>query len=92
MSYEVRLRGSTKKDLRQLPPGQADLILARIEDLGHNPKPAASKDLRGDLRGLRRLRVSDYRVAYVIREDAEVVEVWAVGHRRDFYKRLDRLW
>jgi len=92
MSYEVRLRGSTVKDLRQLAPPQADLILVRILDLANDPKPRASTDLSGALHGLRRLRVGDYRVAYMIDESAKSIEVWKVSHRRDFYKRLDRQW
>jgi mRNA interferase RelE/StbE len=92
MTYEVRLRGSTVKDLRRLPPPQANSILTRVENLGRDPRPAASQELRGELRGLRRLRVGDYRVAYAVRDDAEVVEVWLIGHRRDLYERLRRQW
>ena len=92
MTYEVQLRGSTARDLRQLPPQQADLILTRVEDLGREPRPAASKELHGDLRGLRSLRVGDYRVAYTVRDNSHVVEVWQVGHRRAFYERLRRQW
>ena len=92
MSYTLRLRGSTERDLRQLPLHQAGLILKRVASLVVAPKPAGSKELAGSLRGLRRLRVGDYRVAYVVDEDSKVVEVWQIGHRRDFYRRLNRQW
>jgi mRNA-degrading endonuclease RelE of RelBE toxin-antitoxin system len=40
------------------------------------------------LRGVLRLRVGSYRVSYTIDETARVVDVWRVGHRSTFHKRL----
>ena len=39
------------------------------------------------MRGLRRLRVDDYRVIYEVREGVLVVLVVRVAHRRDVYRR-----
>ena len=45
--------------------------------------PLAGSALKGDLRGLRRVRVGNYRVVYEVLNDALVVLVVRVGHRRD---------
>lgn len=43
--------------------------------------------MKGDLRGLRRMRIGDYRVVYEVLDDALVVLVVRVGHRREAYRR-----
>ena len=39
-------------------------------------------------RGLLRVRVGDYRIVYVVRDDELVVLVVTVGHRREVYRGL----
>ena len=60
-------------------------IVAAIDRLAETPHLGAA--LKGDLRGLRRLRVGDYRILYEIRNDELVVLVIRVAHRRDAYRR-----
>ena len=36
-------------------------------------------------------RVGDYRIAYSVFEEEERLRIEAIGHRRDFYERLERL-
>lgn len=47
----------------------------------------AGSPLKGGLKGIRRLRVGDYRVLYEVQETALVVLVVRVAHRRDAYRR-----
>ena len=42
--------------------------------------------LTGDLRGLYKLRVGDYRVLYEILHDQETIIVHIIGHRSDVYR------
>lgn len=53
--------------------------------LARDPRPPASRVLKG--RDALRLRVGHYRVIHTIRDDALVVDVVTVGHRRDLYDR-----
>lgn len=39
-------------------------------------------------RGLLRVRVGDYRIVYVVRDDELVVLVVTVGHRREVYRGI----
>lgn len=43
------------------------------------------KTLRHSLKGLRRLRVDDYRVIYKIDENKDLVIVVKIAHRREVY-------
>jgi mRNA interferase RelE/StbE len=42
--------------------------------------------LKGDLAGLFRFRVGDYRVIYAIDDQRQVVEVSKIAHRREAYR------
>ena len=44
------------------------------------------KPLRYSLKGVRRLRVGDYRVIYTIEPD-EVILIVKIGHRREVYEK-----
>ena len=44
-----------------------------------------SQPLSGDLAGVYKFRIGDYRVIYMIEDES--ISIQAVGHRRDIYKR-----
>lgn len=60
-------------------------LVAAIDRLAETPYLGAA--LKGDLRGLRRMRVGDYRVMYEVRDVELIVLVVRVAHRRDAYRR-----
>ena len=73
MSFSIRIKESAAKELRRtVRPGRTR-IAAAIDRLAGTPHLGAP--LKGDLRGLRRLRVGNYRVVYEIRDDELVVLV-----------------
>ena len=51
-------------------------------------QPLAGSALKGGLRGLRRLRVGDYRIVYELLDDELVVLVIRVAHRRGAYRPI----
>ena len=53
--------------------------------LAANPRPRGSELLAGDPRRLR-VRVGDYRVVYSIDDEALLVDIVKVGHRREVYR------
>lgn len=57
-------------------------IVTAIDRLAETPHLGAA--LKGDLRGLRRLQVGDYRIVYEVRDEELVVLVVRVSHRRGF--------
>ena len=90
MSYLVTFDEAVDKDLEDMPPDVRVRLFARADILTNNPRPGASRELTGKLRGYRRLRLGDYRVVYSIDEAVKEVTVWAIGHRRDVYEQFMR--
>lgn len=60
-------------------------IVAAIDQLVETPR--AGTILKGDLRGLRRLRVGDYRVLYEVQDDELIVLIVRVARRRQAYRQ-----
>ena len=85
MSFSIRIRESAAKELRRVSKPDRARIVAAIDRLVETPHLGAA--LKGGLRGLRRLRVGDYRVVYEVRNDELIVLVVRVAHRRDAYRR-----
>lgn len=83
-SYRVELKKSVLKDLAAIPAKELRKILAAIRSLADNPRPSQAKKLSG--REQYRLRQGDYRILYAIQDDALIVFVVAVGHRREIYR------
>ncbi len=85
MSFSIRIKESAAKELRRVARPERTRIVSAIDRLAETPHLGAA--LKGDLRGLRRIRVGDYRVVYEVRDDELVVLVVRVAHRRDAYRR-----
>ena len=90
MRYDVHLARQAEKDLAALRGRARERIASAIERLTEDPKPLSSRALKGDLRGLRRLRIGPYRASYTVDTEARVVTVWRIGHRSGFYDRVRR--
>ena len=86
MSYSVRIKRSAAKELARVPRQARLLVIRSIDGLGE--QPLAGSPLKGGLRGLRRIRVGDYRVVYELLADELVVLVVRIAHRRDAYRRV----
>ena len=84
MVYSTRIKRSAAKELRGIARADRARIAAAIDRLARNPHVGSA--LKGQLRGLRRIRVGDYRVIYEIRADELIVLVLGVAHRRDAYR------
>ncbi len=85
MNYSVRIKESAVQKLARVQYGERVRIVRAIDGLAENP--LAGLVLKGDLRGIRRLRVGDYRVVYEVLDGELVVLVVRVAHRRDVYRR-----
>lgn len=59
----------------------------RLAWLGQNTEAIPAQALRGELSGLFKFRVGDYRIVYEPLPDERILVVHAIGHRRDVYRR-----
>ncbi len=84
-SLRIEFAKSATKDLRGIDRQWIPRILTAIEGLGEEPRPVGCKKLAGAEHSYR-IRVGDYRVVYEIQDDALLVFVIRVRHRRDVYR------
>lgn len=84
MAYNIAYKKSVTRDSSRIDKAQARRILNRLEkDLSE--KADSFPPLKGHFTGLRKYRIGDYRVIFVIIGDD--VLVLRIGHRRDIYKQ-----
>ena len=84
MDYRIDYKKSVAKDLKRIDKVDAKRIMDKIDDdLIHNPDrfPALS----GSFAGMRKYRIGDYRVIFVIIEDC--VLVLKIQARKDVYRK-----
>lgn len=84
MSYSVRLHRAVIKYLATLPKGLYERIKRVIAELAQEPRPTGCLKMSGAQRW--RIRVGDYRIIYEIDDEARVVSIERVAHRRDVYR------
>lgn len=83
--YELRVRPSVAKDLRDIPKADVRRILTCIEALRDDPRAPGCEKLSGA--ELYRVRQGVYRIVYEIHDEWVMVEVIRVGHRGQVYRR-----
>lgn len=85
MAYEVRTKPAARRQIRNLPKQAQAVIVAAIEALADDPRPHGVRKLVG-AEDLYRVRAGNYRVIYQVSDDALLVLVVRVGHRKDAYR------
>jgi mRNA interferase RelE/StbE len=83
--YSVLIERTAEKDLRRLSTEVHDRVIAAIQPLATNPRPANCRKLSGSKNDWR-IRVGDYRVIYEIADEIRVVRINHVRHRREVYR------
>jgi mRNA interferase RelE/StbE len=83
--YRLEVKKKAIKELAKVRPDMGLKLLASIDSLASNPKPRQSHKLSGSTDSYR-LRVGDYRVLYQIDNNAKIITVYQVGHRREVYR------
>lgn len=86
--YTVDVRPRVRKAFRQLDPQVRKDVLAKMRALAIEPRPPGVEPLRGYSPWLR-VRAGDYRIIYAVDDEARIVTVATVGHRREVYRHLD---
>jgi len=84
--YKVYLLPAAQKDLDNYGGKIFRQIEARILDLEKDPRPPGSIKLTAE-EGYR-IRSGEYRIVYRIDDDAKIVYVYRIKHRKNVYKRL----
>jgi addiction module toxin, relE/stbE family len=90
MSYKFIPTIEFKEDLKKLDGSAVKLILKYIKRVENSENPKAyGKELSGNMVGLYRFRVNDYRIVAKFVKDTFIVQGLGVGHRKNIYKILE---
>jgi mRNA interferase RelE/StbE len=81
--YRIEVRPAAARALRNFDHDVQPRIRAAIALLAEDPRPPASRRLRG--RPGYRVRVGDYRIIYTVANDVLLIVVVSLGHRPDVY-------
>ena len=81
--FEILLSKNAQKQLDKLTDKVAEPIIEKILSLEENPRPQGYKKLKN--RSGYRIRSGDYRIIYEIFDKELVIDIIALGHRKDIY-------
>ncbi len=88
MAWRIDFTKAADKALRKLDRLTAGRVLGELEEIANLDDPRSrGKALTGNLAGLWRYRVGDYRVVCDIEDGVLVILVVDVAHRREVYRR-----
>ncbi|OFX33045.1 MAG: hypothetical protein A2Z07_00565 [Armatimonadetes bacterium RBG_16_67_12] len=92
MPYDLRVDRQVIKDVGHLDPKIFRQVVTRILELGQNPRPHDSEELKAyrdpKVPGRKGFRADqgEYRVLYTVDEARKVVIVFRVAHRHEVYR------
>jgi mRNA interferase RelE/StbE len=85
--YRIHILEAATRELTRLEKPVGRRIVERINWLAANLDNIGLEALTGDLSGLYKLRVGDYRILYEILHDEQAIVVHQIGHRREIYRK-----
>ena len=85
--YRIRILDAATRDLARLDKPVGRRIVERIRWLAENLDDIRPEALAGNLAGLYKFRVGDYRVVYEILDAEQVIMIHAIDHRSRIYRR-----
>jgi mRNA interferase RelE/StbE len=84
--WRVEVMAPARREFDRLPMSVAAAVLETMDAIAENPK-RLGKPLTLEHEGRYSARRGPYRIIYELDEDAHMVRVLAIGHRRDVYRR-----
>ncbi|MHB8261989.1 MAG: type II toxin-antitoxin system RelE family toxin [Bacteroidia bacterium] len=84
MAYSLNFSKQALKELEKINEPYYSNIKKAIANLTTNPRPNGYKKLKS--REGYRIRVSNYRIIYNIFDTELIIDIIALGHRKDIYE------
>ena len=85
--YRIRILDAATRELARLDKPAGRRIVERINWLAANLDNIRLEALTGELSGLYKLRVGDYRILYEVLYDEQIIVIHTIGHRREVYRK-----
>ena len=83
--YSIFIKPTALKEIGRLPITTGKRTMDAIESLRTTPRPFGCTKLHG-IGSRWRIRIGDYRILYEIDDDAKLVRVFRVAHRKEAYR------
>jgi len=83
--YKLDFSTEGRASLKTLDKDIAQRVLIKLKWLVQNAEYISHQALKGDLSGLYKLKIGDWRVMYEIENRTKIITVHKVGHRREIY-------
>lgn len=88
MAWRIEIDKDVQREMKKLEKQVAKRITAKLREVSQLDDPRSmGKGLTGNLAGLWRYRVGDYRIICDIEDGVLLILVVDVAHRREVYKR-----
>lgn len=88
MAWTIEVDKDVQRSMRKMDRQVAKRIVAKLREISQLDDPrSVGKALVGNMAGLWRYRVGDYRILCDIEDDVLLILVVDVAHRREVYKR-----
>ncbi|HMQ46683.1 MAG TPA: type II toxin-antitoxin system RelE/ParE family toxin [Saprospiraceae bacterium] len=84
MRYQITIRKSAIKTLQKISEPYFSALKKAIYNLSEDPRPPGCIKLKG--REAYRIRVGAYRIIYEIFDTMLLIDVIAIGHRKNIYE------
>ena len=84
--YQVIILPKAFEDLSKIDKTIAERITDKLTWLSENIDNITPLPLKGDLSGLYKLKVGDWRIIYDIDHKEKVITVHKIGHRKEIYR------
>lgn len=86
-AWRVEVSATARRKLRKMDAPMARAIVRHLEEVAASGKPRSKgKALEGELAGLWRYRVQDWRVIVELHDHTITIQVLTLGHRSDVYR------
>jgi mRNA interferase RelE/StbE len=87
MSFELRLKKSAEKELKQIKGTILYKVDSTLRALTSEPRPKGALKIRGE-NNLFRIRCGDYRIIYEVNQKLKQIEVVTIANRKNAYRRI----
>lgn len=88
MAWRIEIDKGVQRSMKKLDRNVAKRIIAKLREIAQLEDPRSTgKALAGNLAGLWRYRVGDYRIVCDIEDEVLLILVIDVAHRSKVYKR-----
>ncbi|MCY7344616.1 MAG: type II toxin-antitoxin system RelE/ParE family toxin [Pyrinomonadaceae bacterium] len=82
--FKVSITNRAEKDLKRLERSTKNRVITSISSLAEEPRPAGCRKIQSE-EGVWRIRVGDWRIAYIIDVLNQEITIIRIAHRREFY-------